>query len=87
LESPTAELEKRLTDGAKGVDTVKEFLVKVQAYVPADFYAALVDAIQEVESTSGSPVLLDGASPAFQQFADKLKVRSRIRGLPVLPCP
>jgi hypothetical protein len=86
LEDPTAELNKKLTEASRGIESVKDFLGRVQSLVPAAFHAALLEAVQEVENSLSATVLLDGSSPGYKQFAAKLKV-SRLLLVPLLLPP
>lgn len=73
--APAAELDARLTEAAAGVDSAKELLLRMRPYTTPDFHAGLMDALAATEAETGAAVSLDGTSPGYRKFADKVKVR------------
>lgn len=74
--APAAELERRVSSSAAGAESAKELLGRLRPFTSPDFHAALSEALAGVEAETGAPVSLDGASPGYKKFADRVKVRA-----------
>lgn len=44
-----------------------------------EYHAALVEAVNAVEAETGAPVSVDGASPGYKKFADKVRALAQVR--------
>lgn len=73
------EVRKRVAEKASSCGSVKELLVSIKPFTSPDLHAALLEALASVEG-DGAPVSLDGSSPEFKKFAEKVKVRGAGRG-------
>lgn len=80
--APAAELDARLTEAAAGVDSAKELLLRMRPYTTPDFHAGLMDALAATEAETGAAVSLDGTSPGYRKFADKVKALAQTHKLP-----
>ncbi|KAF8071287.1 CHX17 [Scenedesmus sp. PABB004] len=79
---PAAELDAALEAAGAGAESVKELLARIRPYASPEFHAALVAALVAVEEETGATVTLDGASPGYKKFADKVKALAQAHKLP-----
>ncbi|GLI61877.1 hypothetical protein VaNZ11_004387 [Volvox africanus] len=82
FEDPAAEVSKRLADTAGTADSVKELLTKSQSLMSPELFAALMEAVQQVENSTNSTLSLNGASPAYKEFAKKVEAIASNHGIP-----
>ncbi|GLC35458.1 hypothetical protein PLESTB_000205000 [Pleodorina starrii] len=82
FEDPAVEVSKRLADTAATADSVKELLSKNQSLMSPELYAALLEAVQQVENSTNSTVTLDGSSPAYKAFAKNVEGIATAHGIP-----
>ncbi|EFJ50249.1 mitochondrial F1F0 ATP synthase associated protein [Volvox carteri f. nagariensis] len=73
FEDPATEVSKRLADTAATADSVKELLTKSQSLMSPELYAALLEAVQQIENSTNSTLTLDGGSPGYKEFAKKVE--------------
>lgn len=81
FEDAASELHARLVDHAAVAGSVKEFLAKARPFMGPDFHAALIEALNEVEATSGT-VAFEPASPGYKAFAAKVKALAQSHKIP-----
>ncbi|GFR47383.1 hypothetical protein Agub_g9096 [Astrephomene gubernaculifera] len=82
FEDAATEVSKRLSSTASTADSVKELLTKSQSLMSADLYSALLEAVQQVENATNATLTLDGASPAYKEFAKKVEAIAKAQGIP-----
>lgn len=73
--APAVELDNKLSEVTKGAETAKDLLGRLKPYTSTEYHAALTEALAAVEAETGGAVMLDGASPGYKKFTDKVKVR------------
>lgn len=74
FEDPVLEVERRLSEAAAGAESVKELLGRAKGVMSAELSSALLEAVAAVEAESNATLTLDGSSPAYKKFAEKVKV-------------
>jgi hypothetical protein len=73
----------RLDAASRGAETAREVLARIAPYCAPDFHQALHEALAEAEAASGgAAVTLDGASPGYKRWADKVKAVAQAHKLP-----
>lgn len=80
--APAVELDNKLSEVTQGAETAKDLLGRLKPYTSADYHAALTEALAAVEADTGGAVVLDGASPGYKKFADKVKALAQSHKLP-----
>jgi hypothetical protein len=80
---PVDSVSSKLDSAAAGAETAREVLVRIAPYCSAEFHSALQEALAEVEAGSGGrAVPMDGASPLYKKWADKVKATAQAHKLP-----
>ena len=82
FEDAATEVEKRLTEKAKTAESVKEFLVKVEAFASPDFHSAVSEALAQIESETNSTVTMDSSSAGYKKFAAKVQSIASAHNIP-----
>lgn len=82
FEDPMAEVEKRLAEKAASAESVKELLGAIKPYATPEYHAALSEALAAVEAEVNGSVPLDGSSPAYKKFAERVKAVAEANKLP-----
>ena len=82
FEDAAVEVEKRLAEKAKTAESVKEFLVKVEAFASPEFHSAVSEALAQVEAETNSTVTLDSSSSGYKKFAAKVQSIASAHNIP-----
>lgn len=80
---PVDGVSAKLDAASAGAEGAREVLARIAPYCSADFHQALHEALAEVETASGGrAVPMDGASPLYKKWADKVKAVAQAHKLP-----
>ncbi|KAG2497136.1 hypothetical protein HYH03_004727 [Edaphochlamys debaryana] len=82
FECPIREVTKRVAETAATADSVKELLTRSQSLMSPELYGALTEAVAQVEASTNATLTLDGASPAYKEFAKKVEAIAKAHGIP-----